>query len=180
MRTNFAMWTMLAAPLIIGDNPRYLGPQVRRILLNPRLIAIDQDPLGRQGHSIRREGDGEVWAKPLVGGAVAAALFNPSDAALTLTINAHQLGLPAASKYTVQDLWTGADSTSKGSLSSVVPEHGVAVFRITPVVRPTHKNGRGTSTGSKTSGSGQGTSTGSTTSGSGQGTSTGSTTSGSG
>jgi alpha-galactosidase len=148
MRTNFAMWTIMAAPLMVGEDPRFVGRVARSILLNRRLIAIDQDPLGRQGHQVHRDGEGQIWIKPLVGGAVAAALFNPSDAALTLQTNARQLGLPAASKYTVQDLWSGADSTTKGALSATVPPRGTAIFRLAPVVTPTHHGGQGTKNGS--------------------------------
>jgi alpha-galactosidase len=134
MRTNFAMWAMLAAPLIVGDDPRYLGPAVRSILLNHWLIGIDQDPLGIQARPVRP--DHEVWAKPLSDRSVALALFNPSNIATTITATVPKLGLPAAQKYAVRDLWTGTDSTTNGSLRANVPAHGAAVFRVAPIAKP--------------------------------------------
>jgi alpha-galactosidase len=133
MRTNFAMWAMMAAPLIVGCDLHRLSPEERRILLNRGLISIDQDSLGRQGRPVRA--DRRVWAKPLSNRAVAAALFNPSSVAVTIATHARQLGLPAAAGYAVLNLWTGTRSTTGGSLRARVPAHGVVVFRVTPVFK---------------------------------------------
>jgi alpha-galactosidase len=133
MRTNLAMWAVMAAPLIVGADPRRLSPEVRRMLLNRRLIAIDQDPLGRQGRPVR--GDWRVWAKPLSHRAVAAALFNPYNAWITIPTTARKLGLPGASRYTVEDVGTGASWTNAGAVRATVPPHGVVVLRIAPRFR---------------------------------------------
>lgn len=134
MRTNFAMWAMLSAPLTIGADIVGLTKAELTILLNKRLIAIDQDPLGHQAHPV--SSDHEVWAKRLSGGAVAVALFNSSEAAVPITTNARRVGLPWAARYDVLDLWTGAASTTKGAISALVPAHGVAVFQLAPLVKP--------------------------------------------
>jgi len=131
MRTNFAMWAMLAAPLMIGADIPELTPAELRILRNPRLIAIDQDPLGRQGHPISP--DGQVWVKPLSAGAVAVALLNSTDAPLSLSTNARRVGLPWASAYALTDLWTGARRITRGGLAALVPAHGTAVFELAPL-----------------------------------------------
>ncbi len=132
-RTNLAMWAVMAAPLIVGADPRRLSHELRRMLLNRRLIAIDQDPLGRQGYPVH--GDWRVWAKPLSHRAVAAALINPSNAWLTIPTTAGKLGLPAASKYRVEDVRTGASWTNGGGLRATVPPHGVVLLRIAPKFR---------------------------------------------
>lgn len=150
MRTNFAMWTLLAAPLIIGDDVRYLGAAVRGILLNRSLIAIDQDPLGRQAHPLGRTR--EVWAKPLSGGSVAAGLLNSSTAWKRISTTAGALGLPRAPKYSVRDAWTGRQWTTTGSLRTVVPPEGVAIFTLTPLDQPKHQGGSGAGSGSSSSG----------------------------
>jgi alpha-galactosidase len=134
IRSNFAMWAMMAAPLIVGYDVRYLPQEVRRILLNRWLIEIDQDPLGIQGHPAG--GDHEVWAKPLDGGAVAAALFNPSEVATRTTTTAGQLGLPPAWRYSTLNVWKGNVSATTGSLHYVVPAHGVVVYLVAPVPKP--------------------------------------------
>lgn len=132
MRTNMAMWAMMAAPLIIGADVPYLGPAARSILLNPSLVAIDQDPLGQQARPIAT--NREVWFKPLSDGSRAAALLNPTNATVRISTNARQIGLPSAPKYTLRDAWTGRVSTTKGALSAVVPGHAVDVLTVTPVI----------------------------------------------
>ena len=76
-RTHFSLWTMLAAPLIAGNDVTAMTEQTKSILLNKEVIAVDQDPLGKQGERAYADGPLEVWARPLEGGAMAVALFNP-------------------------------------------------------------------------------------------------------
>ncbi len=133
MRTNFAMWAMMAAPLIADCDVRRMPLAERHILLNRRLIAVDQDPLGRQGHPVGPYG--RVWVKRLSHRAVAAALFNPTRVTVTIATSASGLGLAASSRYSVLNLWTGKRTATRGVLRATVPAHGVAVFRLAPAVR---------------------------------------------
>lgn len=132
MLTNMAMWAMMDAPLVIGADVKYLGPAARSILLNKSLIAIDQDPLGRQARPI--DNSREVWTKPLANGSVAVALLNPKNVAIRIGATVRELGVKPAKKYSLSDVWTGDTSTTAGSVSAVVPAHGVAVYVVTPVV----------------------------------------------
>ena len=134
MQTNFAMWAMLAAPLIVGADVPYLSPAESQILLNPALIAIDQDPLGRQGTPLAANSN--VWSKNLSDGSVAAALFNPTDATTLMVSYASQFHLPSAQRYTVTDVWTGKEWRTPGPFWAKVPAHGVVVFRVAPVPKP--------------------------------------------
>lgn len=59
-RTHFSMWCIVAAPLIAGNDIRSMTPEIIEILTNKELIAINQDPLGKQGRRIRDDGDLEV------------------------------------------------------------------------------------------------------------------------
>ena len=65
MRSHFAMWAMLSAPLIMGTDVPGMKPEIRAILTNRRLVAIDQDPLGLQGFAWIRSPELELWARPL-------------------------------------------------------------------------------------------------------------------
>src|SRR5437764_114097 len=67
-RTHFALWAMMAAPLIAGNDIANMSEATKAILLNREVIAVDQDPLGFQGHRVWKEGTSEVWLKPLTGG----------------------------------------------------------------------------------------------------------------
>ena len=50
-RTHFSMWAMLAAPLLAGNDLPNMKPEIKAILTNSDVIAIDQDPLGQAGHA---------------------------------------------------------------------------------------------------------------------------------
>src|ERR1044072_1850616 len=75
-RAHFSLWAMMAAPLIAGNDIANMREVTRSTLLNKEVIAVDQDSLGVQGHRVHKDGDSEVWVKPLSGGAVAVLLFN--------------------------------------------------------------------------------------------------------
>src|SRR6266536_1466440 len=60
-KSHFALWALMAAPLIAGNDLRSMSPEIHDILTNKEVIAIDQDPLGRQGRRVWKDGDLEVW-----------------------------------------------------------------------------------------------------------------------
>jgi alpha-galactosidase len=47
--THFSLWAIMKAPLIIGCDIRNMSSETKSILLNKEVIAINQDPLGKQG-----------------------------------------------------------------------------------------------------------------------------------
>ena len=131
-RSHFSLWAMMAAPLIAGNDIANMDEATRSILLNKDVIAIDQDVLGIQGRRVRKDGDSEVWMKPLSNGAVAVLLFNRGAALATITASADQLGA-RFTKVRVRELWTHKDKGRwTGSISATVAPHDVAMFRIGP------------------------------------------------
>src|ERR1700683_5443046 len=74
-RSHFSFWCLLAAPLIAGNDVRHMTPDIKAILTNKEVIAVDQDPLGREGHRVWKDGDREVWSKELQNGSRAVILF---------------------------------------------------------------------------------------------------------
>ena len=128
-RSHFSLWAMMAAPLIAGNDIAHMDEATRSILLNKEVIAVDQDPLGVQGRRVWKQGDSEVWVKPLSGGAKAVLLFNRGEAPATIRATADQVGTPARAR--VRDLWTHKDvGRWSGSIQATVEPHGVAVFRV--------------------------------------------------
>src|SRR5262249_6721291 len=75
-RSHFSLWAIMAAPLMAGNDLRGMTPEIRDILTNKEVIAIDQDPLGRQGRRVAKDGDFEVYAKQLQDGSRAVMLLN--------------------------------------------------------------------------------------------------------
>jgi len=69
----------LAAPLIAGNDVRNMSDEIREILTNTEVIAVDQDSLGIQGRKVRDDGDFEVWSKPLRDGSRAVVLLDLSS-----------------------------------------------------------------------------------------------------
>ncbi|WP_031004142.1 glycoside hydrolase family 27 protein [Streptomyces sp. NRRL F-5727] len=128
-RTHFALWALLGAPLMAGNDIRTMSADVSAILRNPRLVAVNQDPLGAGGRRVRDDGGTEVFAKPLADGSVAVGLLNRGGSPTTVTATAAQVGL-AGQAFTLTDLWTGGTSSTSGQISASVPAHGVAVFRM--------------------------------------------------
>ncbi len=140
-RAHFALWALMAAPLMAGNDIRTMSTDISAILRNPRLLAVDQDRLGAGGRRVRDDGNIEVFAKPLADGSVAVGLLNRGSATATISTTAAQVGLSGTS-FTLTDLWTGGTSTSSGSISASVPAHGAAAYRIsggTPLAATTSR-----------------------------------------
>ncbi|MCP3786697.1 ricin-type beta-trefoil lectin domain protein [Micromonospora sp. A3M-1-15] len=129
MRSHFAMWAVLAAPLIAGNDVRSQSAATQSILTNRNLIAINQDGLGLQGTQVSFDGTRRVLAKPLANGDVAVALFNQGSATTTISTTAAAVGKTGTS-FTLLDAWTNATSTTGGAISASVPAHGTVVYRI--------------------------------------------------
>jgi alpha-galactosidase len=132
-RAQLSMWAIVAAPLILGSDPRALSSATIRMLSNPRVIAIDQDQLGLQGTVVQRQGSAQVWAKPLAGGEYAVALLNRGASPLTIRTTARKVGLARATRYAAQDVWTARTTTTSGPIGAVVPSHAVVLYRVVAV-----------------------------------------------
>jgi alpha-galactosidase len=106
-----------------------MTPETKRILLNRDVIAVDQDKLGKAAQRIVKEGDTEVWARPLSGGAWAVALFNRGEAGATVSLKWQDIKM--AGKRRVRDLWTGEEKREVAEgYSATVPSHGVTMIRV--------------------------------------------------
>jgi alpha-galactosidase len=129
-RTHLSLWSLLSAPLLLGNDIRSITPETLAIVANAEVIAIDQDSLGRQARPAVRQADREIWVKPLADGSLAVGLFNRSTTAVQLSVPWSQLGL-TASPSSVRDLWKHADLQPAGdAIAAEVPAHGVALFRV--------------------------------------------------
>ncbi|MFD7866758.1 NPCBM/NEW2 domain-containing protein [Streptomyces sp. NPDC057682] len=129
-RTHFSMWSVMAAPLLIGSDLRRATPETYAILSDREVIAVDQDPLGRQGVVLSSEGGRWVVVKEMRDGSRVVALFNESANAQRISTTAAAAGLPAADAYTVRDLWAKTTRNTAGALSATVPAHGTVLLRV--------------------------------------------------
>jgi alpha-galactosidase len=132
-RSHFSMWCLLAAPLITGNDLRSMTPEIKTILTNREVIAVDQDPLGSQGRRVWKDGDLEVWSKEMKDGSRAVVLFNRGAAEQEITVNWDQIGYPDHLSAAVRDLWAGKDlGKFTGSFGSKVESHDVVMVSIRP------------------------------------------------
>ena len=132
-QAQLSMWAIVAAPLILGSDPRALSPATVAMLENREVIAVDQDPAGIQGTVVSQSGAAQVWSKPLAGGAAAVALLNRGPVAVRITTSASTAGLAAAANYSVRDLWEHRTTHSQGEISAVVAPDSAVLYRVTPV-----------------------------------------------
>jgi alpha-galactosidase len=130
-QAQLSMWAVVAAPLIIGSDPRKLSHATVAMLENRRVIAIDQDRLGIQGVRIREEGAGQVWVKRLSGGARALALLNTGPNWTRITTSAAAIGMRHASRLELVNQWSGSTFSTRGQISVDVPPHSANLYRVT-------------------------------------------------
>jgi len=132
-RSHFSMWAILASPLMAGNDLRDMKPEIQEILTNKEVIAVNQDPLGRQARRVGKDGDLEVWAKPTKNGSRAVVLFNRSSSDQSVSVGWEELGYPDHLSAAVRDLWQKKDlGKSTGKFSATVASHGVVMVTVRP------------------------------------------------
>lgn len=143
-KSHFALWCMLAAPLILGNDIRRFvdtngkpveNDPILKIVTNKELIAIDQDTLGKQAKRIKKSHGIDIIARPLANGDAALCFLNKSSKTKGISFDIDELtqdkyiALTRNSTYSVHDLWTDERFGSK-TISATIPKHGSKVFRI--------------------------------------------------
>jgi alpha-galactosidase len=127
-RTQMSLWSMLAAPLLAGNDLSKMDATTKSILLNKEVIAVDQDKLGIQA---RRLEPPQIWVRPLSGGEKAVAIFNyvTDDEAEPLTLQVRDVGFTGP--VHARDLWAHKDlGVLRGSYTVTVPQGGVVMLRL--------------------------------------------------
>jgi alpha-galactosidase len=109
-----------------------MNAATKTILLNKEIIAIDQDPLGKQGYRVMRKDGLEVWKKELSGDRFALALFNRNSTSKTLTAAWKDIEMDSTKRFDAYDVWQHA-AAGKGltSISSNLQPHECNVFVLT-------------------------------------------------
>ena len=136
-RAHFALWAILAAPLLAGNDLPHMKPEVREILTNRAVIAIDQDPLGRQGGLAYSDGEVDVWSRQLKDGALALMVLNVGPNRSSnhpFKLDLAKLGLASTQQAT--ELWKGQPITLTDQMPLALGRHQSLLVRIDhPVAR---------------------------------------------
>jgi alpha-galactosidase len=127
-RTHMALWALLAAPLLAGNDLRSMNQETKELLTNREVVSVDQDRKGVQGHRVWEEGPLEIWTRPLADGSQAVGLFNRSEGTMTIQLDLGAIGFEGATK--LRDLWEHKElGTFTGTYSHDVLSHGVVFLR---------------------------------------------------
>ena len=130
-RSHFAMWAMLAAPLLAGNDLPNMKPEIKAIVTNRDVIAIDQDKLGQQGSRVYSDGEVDVWCRHLTGGAMAVAVLDAGSdryASHPFHLDLGKLGLHGP--QTGRDLWTGKTVELTDNMPIEMGSHDILLVRI--------------------------------------------------
>ncbi len=143
-KSHFTLWSMMAAPLILGNDIRTFikedgtvdkDNKVLQILTNKDVIAVNQDKLGIQCKRIK-SGLKDILVKPLENNEVALCFFNKTNSNTLMTCdiseihNVIEASLPKAESYTCKELWYKTEEVVTDKISTTVAPHGVKVFKI--------------------------------------------------
>ncbi|MGV7224591.1 MAG: beta-L-arabinofuranosidase domain-containing protein, partial [Nitrospinales bacterium] len=104
-RSHFSLWSILAAPLIAGNDLRSMSNYTVETLTNLEVIAVNQDPAGLSGKRVWTGDNAEIWCKSLKDGSKAVALFNRGPVLKEITVYWEQIGLWPTLYADVRDLW---------------------------------------------------------------------------
>ena len=133
-RAHFSLWALMAAPLMAGNDIANMRPEVKEILTNKEVIAVNQDALGVQGRRVSDGGAIEVWMKALADGSKAVILFNRGSETSPIRFKFEEIGLAPTQSAKMRDLWTKKDlDVAKGGFEAKVAPHDVVMVRVTPV-----------------------------------------------
>lgn len=128
---HFGMWCIMSSPLLLGCDIEYIPEETMRIITNPELIAVNQDPLGLQAHVVQHEGETYVFAKDILrrhGGARAVALYNPSDSAASFSVPADVLEF--AGEMKLRDLNLRSDLASCRVIEMALQPHTAKILKV--------------------------------------------------
>jgi alpha-galactosidase len=132
-RAHFSLWSILAAPLMAGNDLRDMKPEIHDILTNKEVISVNQDPLGSQGRRVVKDGDLEVWARQMQDGSRAVVLLNRASTEMEISFTWENLGYPSHLNAKVRDLWQARDlGQFKQKFSTTVASHSAVMLRVVP------------------------------------------------
>src|SRR3954471_7772401 len=99
------------------------------LLANDGVLAVNQDPLGKQAAQITNKDYAQVWAKDLEDGSKAIGLFNLDDDPQEVTVNFADLKLNG--NQSIRDLWRQKDlPDANDHFTAMVPAHGVVLVKL--------------------------------------------------
>ena len=133
---EFSFWSIWSAPLLVSTDIRKLSDKKRSILLNPEVIAVNQDPSGTAADRVRNDTTGaQLWARPLANGDKVVLLYNSASKQISVGVHWDEIGWSPNQTVKVRDLWGKKDAgVFVASINRTLAPHDVAMFRLTKIM----------------------------------------------
>jgi alpha-galactosidase len=127
--SHISLWSLLAAPLLLGNDLTRLDDFTRNLLTNDEVLAVDQDPLGAPARRVVDQDGWQVWLRPLAGGRTAIGVFNMEQEFRRFPLDPARLDLPAGAA--LRDLWRQRPAGRlRAGHGVMVPGHGVVLLGV--------------------------------------------------
>jgi alpha-galactosidase len=128
--SHMSAWCLQSVPLLLGCDLTRLDDFTLSLLTNDEVIAVNQDPLGKQAIVVSKQDSCGVLAKDMADGSKAAGFFNLTDS-VTRKIVLKWSDLGIKGKYIVRDLWRQKDiGTFEDEYPADVTPHGVVMISV--------------------------------------------------
>lgn len=125
--THITMWSLLAAPLIIGCDLDHIDAWTLDLLTNHDVVDVDQDVAGHAATQVKKMGDIQIWSRSLADKGRAVGLFNLGDDPKSVTFSLSEIGWSSAHK--LRNLWTQKDLGSHKTVTFTIPRHGCVLLK---------------------------------------------------
>ncbi len=127
--THVSLWSLLASPLLLGCDLTKMDDFTLNLLTNDEVLAVNQDPLGKQAIRIVKNNGVQIWMKELKDGAKAVGVFNTTEKEKKIVLQWSDIGISGA--YVVRDLWRQKDlGEFTDSFETKVYPHGVTLVKV--------------------------------------------------
>ena len=141
--SHVSIFSLIASPMLIGCPIERLDAFTLNLLSNDEVIAINQDPLGKAARLVMEKDGFQVWKRELENGDYAVGIFNiagygktpqsyfrwGNEQPKTFALNFNEIGL--VGNFKVRDVWRQKDlGIFKGKITTLIPHHGVVMFRL--------------------------------------------------
>lgn len=132
-KTEFALWCMVSAPLMLGGDIRKLDGEMLKLVTNKNLIRINQDEEGRPPFIAAEECDRKhlILVKVMSDNEFAISLVNLTDSERGFFLCLEDIGLPVTSGkgLRMKDAFTDEDiGLIKEKMICRVPAHDCKVY----------------------------------------------------
>ncbi|CAG9811266.1 unnamed protein product [Chironomus riparius] len=145
-KAQLAIWAVLAAPFLLSNDLRTITPEIKELILNRQIIAVDQDPLGIQGKRLSSINRIETWIRPISpivndehSYAVAFVSRRTDGHGYAFKYSLEELGLTNVFGYEVKDLFDSKRETFKVALGDKIEDRvnptGANFYKFTPITK---------------------------------------------